>query len=57
MAEDWSEYAGCGAPGRAVTFRVGLQEMISEAGWDNSRVWELALRPPWRFYLPLMARN
>jgi hypothetical protein len=57
MAEDWGEYAGCGAPGRAVTFQVGSQEMISGVGWDNSRVWELALRPPWRLYMPLMARE
>jgi hypothetical protein len=48
--------AGCGQPGRVVTFQVGPQAMASTALWDNNRVRELALSLT-RLYLPLIVRN
>ena len=54
MADDGGAWAGCGAPGREVVFRVGSQEMVPAATWSNDRVWELGLGPPGQIYLPLM---
>jgi hypothetical protein len=47
---------GCGTPGRYVTFKVGSQAYAPAAAWNNRRLWELALRPAWCFYLPLVLR-
>jgi hypothetical protein len=52
-----AELAGCGAPGREVSFRVGTEAMVPTAAWDNSQVRELPLGPPWRVYLPLVERT
>jgi hypothetical protein len=49
--------AGCGVLGREVAFRVGSQDMIPTAVWDNNRVWELELRPIGRIYLPLVLKG
>jgi hypothetical protein len=48
---------GCGAPGKDVTFWVGVQTMAPAAVWDNRQLWELALRPGWRVYLPLVLKH
>ena len=49
--------AGCGAPGRTVTFQVGSRVYAPTAAWDNRRLWELPLHPAWRVYLPLILRH
>lgn len=49
--------AGCGEPGERVAFWVGGQAMSPTAVWDNNRLWELALRPAWQAYLPLVLRH
>jgi hypothetical protein len=54
---DWTEAPGCGAPGRQVSFQVDSQMMTPTAAWDNGRLHELALRPGWRIYLPLILRE
>ena len=54
---DWEDAPGCGAPGRRVSLRVGLQTMATTAAWDNRRLQELALRSSWRSYLPLILRE
>jgi hypothetical protein len=57
MAEDWDEYAGCGAPGREVTFRVDGYDMAPSVIWSNDRLWELTLTPVSRVYLPLIIKD
>ena len=49
--------AGCGMPDREVVFQVASQAMSPAAVWDNNRLWELALQPGWRAYLPLVLRH
>jgi hypothetical protein len=49
--------AGCGEPGRYVIFKVGSRLMSPAPVWDNNRLWELALRPSWCIYLPLVLRH
>jgi hypothetical protein len=44
FADGSRQAAGCGAPGRVVTFEVSSQVMVSTAVWDNDRLWEVALR-------------
>jgi subtilisin-like proprotein convertase family protein len=56
MADDWEAYAGCGAPGQEVSFQVGSQVMVPAVAWNNNRLWELALRPMHRVWLPFVAR-
>jgi subtilisin-like proprotein convertase family protein len=48
--------AGCGEQGQRVTFYVGSHWMSPTAVWDDSRLWELALRPG-DIYLPLVLKN
>jgi hypothetical protein len=60
LAQDGSA-AGCGVPGRTVTFQVGGQMMAPPAAWDNDRVWAVTLRPAewhpsWPVYLPLVVK-
>jgi hypothetical protein len=57
MADDGEAWAGCGAPGREVVFRVNGEEMTPAATWSNDRVRELALRPYYQLHLPLVMRN
>lgn len=45
LAEGPGGAAGCGAPGRTVTFQVASQVMAPTAAWDNNRQQELALSP------------
>jgi hypothetical protein len=51
--------AGCGLPGRAVTFEVGDRVMAMTATWDNNRVWTLPLStvPLRHFRLPLIEKG
>jgi hypothetical protein len=56
LAEDDGAAAGCGAPGRAVTFQVDSQPMVPSTTWDTSRLWEVRLLPNHRVYLPLILR-
>ena len=42
---DERERAGCGAPGKQVTFRVGPQKMDTRVTWDSAWVDELAVSP------------
>jgi hypothetical protein len=62
LAADLGDAAGCGAPGREVSFQVGAQAMVPTAVWSNSQLWELALSPKEypapgeRVYLPLIMR-
>jgi hypothetical protein len=49
--------SGCGAPGRMVTFQVGPQMTSPTVAWNDNRLWEVALRPAWRTYLPLVLRG
>jgi hypothetical protein len=53
-ADGPGEVTGCGALGREVRFRIGLQEMVPSVAWDNNRLWEFSLRPIHRVYLPLV---
>jgi hypothetical protein len=57
---DERQSAGCGAPGRQVSFRVGLQAMETGVAWDSAWVDALALSPDGeggqRLYLPLVLR-
>jgi len=55
-AEDGAVYAGCGQAGRRVTFYVGGRTMSTQGVWDNSQLDELALRPAWSLYLPVIQR-
>ncbi|MFQ5613193.1 MAG: choice-of-anchor Q domain-containing protein [Anaerolineae bacterium] len=62
LAEGAGAAAGCGAPGRLITFEVGGQVIASEATWDNSQVWRLDLDVSGieslpRLYLPLVVRR
>ncbi len=59
FAEGSGEAAGCGAPGRIVTFQVGSQIMAPTAVWDDSRLWALSLSPTakQRLYLPLIFKG
>ncbi|MGB0384928.1 MAG: FG-GAP repeat domain-containing protein [Ardenticatenaceae bacterium] len=55
----WSEAqkAGCGAPGRTVTFQIGTQPMSTTATWDNSQVSSQPLYSKnYLFYFPLISR-
>jgi hypothetical protein len=58
---DERERAGCGAPGRMVSFRVGPQDMDTSVAWDSAWVDELVLSPGGeggqRIYLPLLLRR
>jgi hypothetical protein len=56
-ADDLGSTTGCGAPGRWITFQVANQHMASGAAWDNTRVYELALSPRVRLYLPLVIKS
>jgi len=58
-AEDWGDDAGCGAPGRRVSFQVGPCTMFTTAEWDNNRLHELSLSPgpQQHIYLPLVMRK
>ncbi|MBN1148944.1 MAG: hypothetical protein JXA78_16910, partial [Anaerolineales bacterium] len=60
LADGWGGAAGCGAPGKTVTFKVGEQIMQITAAWDNRRLWNLDLYPPGgpllRVFLPLVRR-
>jgi hypothetical protein len=57
---DERQQAGCGAPGKQVTFRVGPNDMDTAVAWDSTWVDELALNPAaeggQRLYLPLVLR-
>jgi hypothetical protein len=59
FAEGPGDWAGCGAPGRVMAFSVRSEPMVSTAVWNNSRVWELPLRPlaQEHIYLPLVVRS
>ena len=54
MADDSGAYAGCGGAGREIVFQVNGQVMGPVAAWSSDRVWELALRPHQRIYMPLV---
>jgi len=47
--------AGCGEPGRRITFRVGSQRMSPTVAWNDSRLWHVPLSPSsaYQLYLPL----
>jgi hypothetical protein len=49
--------SGCGEPGMYVTFKVGSRAYGPAAAWDSNRLWEIALRPSWQVYLPLVMRH
>jgi hypothetical protein len=49
--------AGCGAPGREVTFVVDSQLMVPRSAWDISQLWEVTLQPGWPVYLPLVVKR
>ena len=55
--DDRGTAAGCGAPGREVTFVVGSRLMVPRIAWDISRLWEVTLQPGWPVYLPLIVRQ
>jgi hypothetical protein len=59
FAYDSGSAAGCGAPGRRVTFWVGGQFMAPRAIWSDERLWELPLTPGLRqhLYLPLVVKQ
>lgn len=45
LADGPGKAAGCGGFGRSITFRVDSQIMSPTVEWDNSQLWEVALRP------------
>ncbi len=49
--------SGCGAPGKQIKFQVGGLDMAPPAAWSNDQLWELALRPANRVYLPLVLKG
>jgi hypothetical protein len=53
MADDGGAFDGCGAAGRTVDFQIDGQAMVPAAAWNNDRVWELVLRPPYQVFAPL----
>jgi len=58
-ADDGSAAAGCGAPGRTVTFEIDGVALLVSVGWDNSRPRDLAQpneSPARTTYLPLVVR-
>jgi hypothetical protein len=55
--DDRGTAAGCGAPGREVTFRVDSRLMEPRVAWDISRLWEVTLQPGWPVYLPLVVKQ
>jgi hypothetical protein len=55
-ADDWGPYAGCGAPGREVVFKLVSQELTPIVVWNNDRVYEQTLTPWRKLYLPLLMR-
>jgi hypothetical protein len=55
--DDRGTAAGCGAPGRDVTFRVDSRLMVPRVAWDISRLWEVTLQPSWAVCLPLVVRQ
>jgi hypothetical protein len=62
LAEGDGEYdrgtaAGCGAPGREVTFQVGSRSMVPEVVWDNNQLDKVTLSPAGIVYLPLVMRH
>lgn len=48
---------GCGALGRVVSFKVGMQLMWAGHQWNNDQVWSLPLKREYRVYLPLSRSN
>jgi hypothetical protein len=54
VGEDSGRWVGCGAPGRTIRFRVGTRHMATTAVWDIRQLWQLALSPEYRVYLPLI---
>lgn len=62
-ADDGDGYAGCGVPGRLVTFEVNSRKVSSTAAWDNNSLRELSLNtslntiPQQRVFLPFIVRN
>jgi hypothetical protein len=59
-ADDATERsAGCGQPGRPVSFYVDGQLLAPTASWDNRQLnWlPLAPRGGWQLFLPLIIRN
>jgi subtilisin-like proprotein convertase family protein len=49
FADDGAQWAGCGVPGRTVSFRIGTVELPYRALWNNGRPQELRLT-----YLPIV---
>jgi hypothetical protein len=50
-------YAGCGASGRPVWFKVRDQTMWPAAVWNSDRLWRVALASRARLYLPLVVKK
>ncbi|HYN89684.1 MAG TPA: hypothetical protein VER55_14215 [Ardenticatenaceae bacterium] len=46
--------AGCGTPGRQVTFQVGSQWMATDVWWNNNRPWNLPLSNRMRLFIPML---
>jgi hypothetical protein len=59
LADDGGEGAGCGVPGRAVTFSVESVAMETTAVWGNEQLHPLALKAVSQHmvYLPLIHRS
>jgi hypothetical protein len=49
FADDGGEHAGCGVPGRQLTFRIGTYTLPFAPVWDNSQPHGMQ-----RLYLPMV---
>ena len=58
-ADDGADNAGCGLPGRPVSFGVDGQQAEPTAVWSNDRLWHLPLgsASQWNVYLPLVVKG
>jgi hypothetical protein len=56
LADDFDTAAGCGAPGRKITFHVGSEVLAPSALWNNDQVHEWPLQRV-RIYLPLLMKT
>ena len=54
LANGFDDAAGCGLPGREVTFEVGSLPMVTTATWDNRRLWQVPLRAGRQIFLPVI---
>ena len=56
QAEGFNSGSGCGSPGRPVTFSIDGRTMLPFPGWDNTRLWEVPVKPAIQIFLPIIRR-